>query len=194
MKIEKLDGNKVKVDVTSDDLLNLNLNVDSLTPDSPELHAFLFQIMEKVKKETGFNPYSGQIVVEATPTGEGITLMVTRIGRQLQKKKTSYKKVRAVKKVPAREDRVYAFEVFDELCEAVKAADEALFLHGALYEYRKVHYLILENIDDRAHALFSEFCTRWMYPAHFRYFLEEHAKRVAHGDSLQTLVRGIKNL
>ena len=79
MKIEKIEANKIKVSLSELDLIDMNINVKSLTPDSPRLHNFLYEIMEKVKAETGFNPYSGQVVVEATPHDDGITLTVTKL-------------------------------------------------------------------------------------------------------------------
>ena len=72
MRIEKLNKDKIKVTLTTAELINLDIDVKRLSPDSKELHTFLFHIMETIREETGFNPYNGQVVVEATPSQDGI--------------------------------------------------------------------------------------------------------------------------
>lgn len=63
MRIEKLNKDKIKVTLTTAELINLDIDVKRLSPDSKELHTFLFHIMETIREETGFNPYNGQVVV-----------------------------------------------------------------------------------------------------------------------------------
>ena len=91
MRIEKLNNDKVVVTLTTADLTTLDIDIKQLSPNSKELHTFLFHIMETIHKETGFNPYSGQVVVEATPSSEGITILVSRLN-------TAAKKVRILRK------------------------------------------------------------------------------------------------
>ncbi len=56
MRIEKLNKDKIKVTLTTAELINLDIDVKRLSPDSKELHTFLFHIMETIREETGFNP------------------------------------------------------------------------------------------------------------------------------------------
>ncbi|MGN0107001.1 MAG: adaptor protein MecA, partial [Hominilimicola sp.] len=49
MRIEKLNNDKIKVTLTASDLINLNIDVKQLEPDSQELHTFLFHIMETIR-------------------------------------------------------------------------------------------------------------------------------------------------
>ena len=67
MKIEKIDSNHIKITVDSLDFDIFNIELSSLTPDSPQLHTFLFSMMQQAQHETGFNPYNGQILIEAVP-------------------------------------------------------------------------------------------------------------------------------
>ena len=60
MRIEKLNKDKIKVTLTTAELINLDIDVKRLSPDSKELHTFLFHIMETIREETGFNPYNGR--------------------------------------------------------------------------------------------------------------------------------------
>lgn len=53
MRIEKLNKDKIKVTLTTAELINLDIDVKRLSPDSKELHTFLFHIMETIREETG---------------------------------------------------------------------------------------------------------------------------------------------
>ena len=52
MRIEKLNKDKIKVTLTTAELINLDIDVKRLSPDSKELHTFLFHIMETIREET----------------------------------------------------------------------------------------------------------------------------------------------
>ena len=41
--------------------------------------------METIREETGFNPYNGQVVVEATPSQDGISILVKRLNKGIKK-------------------------------------------------------------------------------------------------------------
>lgn len=51
MRIEKLNKDKIKVTLTTAELINLDIDVKRLSPDSKELHTFLFHIMETIRKK-----------------------------------------------------------------------------------------------------------------------------------------------
>ena len=109
LKIEKIEINKIKVTLSALDLIDMNISVKSLTPDSPVLHGFLHDVMEMVKAETGFNPYSGQVMVEATPSDDGIVLMVTKLSEE-KKKKPKNVRVAGYRKI------TYRFRHFENIC------------------------------------------------------------------------------
>jgi negative regulator of genetic competence, sporulation and motility len=62
VRIEKLNKDKIKVTLTTAELINLDIDVKRLSPDSKELHTFLFHIMETIREETGFNIYSFKFI------------------------------------------------------------------------------------------------------------------------------------
>ena len=54
MRIEKLNKDKIKVTLTTAELINLDIDVKRLSPDSKELHTFLFHIMGNDKGRNRF--------------------------------------------------------------------------------------------------------------------------------------------
>lgn len=64
--------------LTNGDLDFFDLSPESFGPKSEELHRFLFVLMETVRDETGFDPFEGQVVVEASRTKDGVHLSICR--------------------------------------------------------------------------------------------------------------------
>ena len=122
MQIEKEDSNKIRIILKPIDLAEMNVSIENLKPDSPQLHNFLYEIMERVREETGFNPYAGQIVVEALPIGEGMILTVTRISQQKKTAVPPKAKIRRVKAVindkSKKKSTAFVFDSFDDFCSA----------------------------------------------------------------------------
>ena len=80
------------------DLELFDLSPDSFEPKSVDLHRFLFILMETVREETGFDPYDGQVVVEASRVDGGIHLSISKVGRSKRKiSRAEFNKVKRVR-------------------------------------------------------------------------------------------------
>ena len=195
MRIEKLEMNKIKVTVFPVDLMDMNVSISNLKPDSPQLHNFLFEIMEKVKEETGFNPYAGQIMVEASPVGDCIELVVTKINNnQKEEPKKVTRKVKAVLKNKEIKKEVYFFNTFDDLCEALKELENESLLNAECYEIEKKYALSIKIKSATEENILREFCCSMDNKKLSSVFLSEHAKKIASGESLAKMAEGIKSL
>lgn len=184
MKIEKLEMNRVRVTLYAPDLIDMDINIKSLIPGSAKLHGFLYEIMERVRVETGFNPYRGQVVVEASPEADRIVLTVTRVSDAPR----APKKVRAVcrtKKI------TYRFETFEHVCELFSNSSPEIFSTGGLYEYSDCFYMILQK--DAAPSI-CEFGTARAANQISESFLAEHGRLLAEGERLAAMAEGVRNL
>ena len=191
MKIEKIEANKIKVSLSALDLIDMNINVKSLTPDSPRLHNFLYEIMEKVKAETGFNPYSGQVVVEATPHDDGITLTVTKLVLdEVPVKKRRPKNIR-VSSHKVASKLTYSFSSFEDVCNLFLINNAEDFSSGKLYEYLENFYMVIPKNDSLQIHEFGDCCGKLSLS---ETFLAEHGKLHAKGESLVNMARGVQNL
>ena len=80
LRIKKISNDKIVVQLTDSDLEYFDVDIDNATPQSTDLHKFLFEVMELVKSETGFDPYNGgQVVVEAAMSQNGMSLTISKI-------------------------------------------------------------------------------------------------------------------
>jgi len=199
MRIEKLDSGKIKVTLTTADLDNLDIDLKHLSPDSQELHTFLFNIMETIKEETGFNPYTGQVVVEATSSDNGMSLLVSKMNVQNNKiTKTQFDKATAVKvklKHPS-ETEIFYFDNFDDLCFALKEINTKSLMAGNLYKLNNTYCFTIINKSEHSLCIntMSEFSAKKSaYPLQITY-IREHGKLIAKGNELVNMVKNIRQL
>ena len=187
LKIEKIEINKIRVTLSALDLIDMNVSVKSLTPDSPMLHGFLHEVMEKVKAETGFNPYSGQVMVEATPSDDGIVLIVTKLSEEKKKKPKGIRVTghRSASKI------TYRFRHFENVCNAFLHTDSKKFEKASLYEYMDNFYIVIHK---GLVAGMSEFGDARDAVSLSESFLEEHGKLHAKNESLVNMAEGVKEL
>lgn len=200
MRIEKLADNKIKVTLTSADLTHMDIKIEQLTPNSKELHTFLFNVMETIREETGFNPYNGQVVVEATPIKDGLSIMVSKIAEAKQPiTREQFKRIKSIK--PKKKQNtvkfsLYYFDDFDVLCDALVNIEEKALKNSELYK-RSDRYCLMVKKDAafaKSHYILSEFSVKnsghIVLPNH----IMEHWTFVASRESLLNMVRGIIGL
>lgn len=199
MRIEKLNDDNIKVTLTTSDLINLDIDVNTLSPDSKELHTFLFHIMETIREETGFNPYKGQVVVEASPSRDGMSIMIRRMctsGKKITREQ--FKKAVGVnaKLKQTAKPRLFYFSSFDDLCAAMLELGEDELLSCRLYKLNSTYCFVVENNDkfSRCLSVMSEFSARQSeHPMQMNY-IKEHGCLVAKGSDLVNMTDRIRNL
>lgn len=197
MRIEKLNNDKIKVTLTTRDLTSLDVKIEQLRPDSRELHLFIFKIMERIQKETGFNPYNGQIVVEAMPEKDGIAIMVSKLNNRFVNDKNRIKRIKAVRAVGIKyRTRIFYFENMDSVIGALSLAQSELLLSGKLYKAEGYYCLVVNESEKFRQSinLISEYAIHRPEMKVSRVFLKEHAKLIAEKESLRNMAEGIKGL
>lgn len=198
MRIERLAVNRVRVTVTSADLEGFNMNIEQLRPNSKELHMFLFNVMETIREETDFNPYNGQVVVEAMPSSEGISIVVSKIHdgavRNPVKARGRIKSVTPhIKKRPP---LIFFFREMDDLCGALARIDREALLKSALYRADKGYFFIIGNVsrNSEAFGVLAEFSSRQVRRSLQESFIREHYDVVAEAEDLAKMAEGVRTL
>lgn len=198
MRIERLAVNRVRVTVTSAELEGFNMNVEQLRPNSRELHSFLFNIMETIREETDFNPYNGQVVVEAMPSSDGISIIVSKIhdGAVRIPHKTSGRIKSVTPHIKKSPPAIFFFEETDDLCGALVRTDKKALLQGALYKDEKGYFLILKNIHryPKSEGVLLEFASRQVRRKLQESFICEHCKLIAETEQLADMAKKIEEL
>ena len=118
MRIKKISGNEVTVYLDTHDLEYFNFKTENGIPEEKEINEFLFDLMELVHNETGFDPYKGgRVMVEAIHSEHGMRLNICRIGGRSGKKLTreQFERVKNVRAAKRSSSEKLSVEEYDEL-------------------------------------------------------------------------------
>ena len=206
VQIEKLEDNKIQVILTTADLTSMNIDINSLSGESVELNAFLFNIMERIKEETGFNPYGGQVLMEAMPIGDdGISILVSKVHSHSGRiTRTQFKRIRSVRaKTEEKEDidpearsEVFYIETFDDVCAALSELSLKTLAVSSLYKMESMYGFLAVKTAKTARdiELLSEFSYRQSYYPLQEVYIREHGELIAAGKRLVSMAKGVKEL
>lgn len=150
MKIEKLNEDKIKITLSTDDLAERNIDIQSFIYNSPESQDLFWDMMQEAEQKYGFNVDESMIYVEASASGSGIfTLTVTKTTGSLNiptsKTKAKFKKgnFKLKRKVTSiqQENSIYIFSSFEDICEFCNAVDCSKIGTNSLYKLNDQYYL-----------------------------------------------------
>lgn len=146
MKIEKLNENKIKITFTIDDLEEKNIDLYSFMHNTPETQELFWDILNKAEKECGFNVDNSMICVEASTLGGGnFVLIVTKTNEKpmIHSQSLSNKKLKLKRKnIPViKQENIYQFASFDDLCEYTKTINLRGIKQNSLYSMNGFYYL-----------------------------------------------------
>ncbi len=186
MKIIRLEQDKIKVILSESDLMDMNIDIESLAPNSPELSVFLRAVIDEVKKETDFSLENGQVTVEATTYCGGIVLM-------LSKSKLKDKgKIKGVRVSGKKESTIFEFGDFDDLSGMLLNTEKRYILAMRLYSYKDRFYLAIPK--NSVPFLVYEFSLNNKKSAVSESVLAEYGSFLADGNKLFCMAKGLKKI
>ena len=185
MKIVRLTPDRVRVFLSECDLSEMQIDIGGLTPDSPRLDVFLRNILEEVKRETGFSLGDGRVLAEATPEENGIVLDLSHIP---EGKRTA----RDVTKPAKKESMVFEFSSFDTLSELLKHISAHNLLNMRLYSLKGNFYMAVPK--RRVPALMYEYSLKSNKSSVAEIKLSEHGRFIAGGYRLMHMGAMLKKI
>ena len=160
MRFEKVNDDKIKITLTTDDLLANNVDLHDIMSDSLDSQNLFFGILKEAEKEVNFVTKNYLVRIETFAiTGNKFILTVTRFlpSKDIipDKFKTiPQKKVYARRKVVNIDSNnfIYSFSSFDEFCSFCeyykKTFKNTNFADKiVLYEFNNTYYLVVSDID-----------------------------------------------
>lgn len=183
MKIVKLEADRIKVVLCEDDLKDMKIDADSLSPGSPELGRFLREVIAAVKVQTGFSADDGQMLVEATQTDGGMVLLLSKSGDEKSRITPPQKKYEMV---------VFEFLTFDNLLGMIKNVSPLYLLNMRLYTYHNKFYLAVPR--RRIPILIYEYSFKNRKSPIAETILAEYGRLLAGGYRLMGMAAGLKKL
>lgn len=180
MKIVKLEGDRVKVILSPNDLEEMDISAEEINPNSPEISDFMSEILKIVKEETGFSLENGQVIVEATTFGMGVILVFSKIKRD-RKNNCGVKMGERV---------AFEFYGFDDLIGMLKNVSYADILDMKLYQYKNSFFVTVPK--GSVPILIYEYSLNNQNSAVAESILSEYGKYLADGKRILGMVLEIK--
>ena len=204
MRIERISHNKIKVTLSFDDLEKWDIDIESLSYNSPEAQEMFWNMMKRAEVETGFYVDDSQLIIEAMPLErEGFVIVVTRVDddddfesiHKYIKNKFRKSELRVKKKSKKISSTllIYTFEEFDDICAASMRLMDIYIGDSSLYKYKSQYYLVLtrncsfSNNPETIETLLSEYGQKLTHCSIQEGFLNEHGTMIIESDALEIL-------
>lgn len=166
MKFEKINKDKIKVTINTDDLNQKDIDFHSFMSDSDESQSLFLDVLDIAERDFDFSTKNYNLKVETVALSDEIfILIITRIfdgdvsnshltNSNINKPKISRKKPNISSSM------IYKFSSFDDFCNFVNMLDNILKLDykkiskdSMLYLYNDTYYLIFLNINTKFYDL-----------------------------------------
>ena len=205
MKIEKLNENKIRITLNTQDLAEKNIDFHSFMSNSKESQNLFLDMLNEAEKRVGFVTKDYKIRIEALAMSDGnFILTITRFNTKIETDTQSLKnkKVRIKRKnlnINSNE-LLYCFENFDDFCNFSSVISKidgfSTFAKSViLYLYKDNYYLSFSNINNEheniklLYTLITEFGTYVYNCDLFNKILSEHGKIVIKNNAIKTCIK-----
>lgn len=203
MKIERIDDNKIKVEINSEDVKHWNVNIKKLSDNTPEAQNLFWYAVKQAEKQLDFSVGTSKLLVEAIPLeNDGFIMIITKIGlsgiaemaasiKEINFKNAEIKIKKLSPKIKRESCAVYKFASFDDLCTAAGEIYPLFIGSSRVYKHRDEFYIKLKpsdvfgfyEIDNKL----SEFSSRCVRPELVAGYLEEHGETLIGFDAVEAL-------
>lgn len=207
MKFEKINKDKIKVTLNSDDLSKNCIDFHSFMSNSDETHSLFLDVLDKAEKDYGFSTKNYNLKVETVALSDGnFILTITRaLDSDAENKSDTYvrKKLRVNRKLPKdfSSSVVYKLSSFDDFCSLTNAIYtnplidiKSICKDSFLYSYNNSYYLVFKEINSSAglkilFSLITEFATYVDSSYSFIAKLHENGKIIFEHNAIQNCIK-----
>lgn len=212
MRIKKISDDKIVVQLTDTELERFVPEIKGKVPQASDLHKFLFEVMELVRSETGFDPYhGGQVVVEAAAYPDGMSLVISKIKTKRRMTRDEFAEVKAIRVKtsesrqrrahgrPRRkkvcENTVFIFDNFSDFESAVTVLGDINFSQSRLFRRRNSYALsVSRKLGERECNILSEYALKTVRNDICAYNISEMWNKVADGNELAEMAKNLRDM
>ncbi len=222
MKIEQIAPDKVKVTLSDADLVDMEIDPTCFLSDTNALNGFIVELMHEIYEKTDFNPYHGNIKMEAQSETGGMTILLSKTNSAFpmpDKGKPGIKGIMAVSEVRTRRLRkapekkkiknirvikpgstpksmqTFIFSDFENVCAALMRMSPSVTEISEFYRMDEVYALLIPTNAGCLDdiAMVMEFADGVRRAIVFEH-IREHGELIAKGTKLSSMAEGIKKL
>lgn len=161
MQIEKLNNNKLKVVLNTNDLAENNIDLNSFMANSLESQELFFDILDFAEENLDFDVENSKLIVESISLSNNIFIFtITKLNNTKDTSSSHY---------------VYCFDDFNQihqLLSILKSKDKF-----KIYTYNNKYFLIVDKTFS-CNNIIDEFCYQKINSYYLENILIEHGKNV----------------
>ena len=190
MELKLISENKLKITLTNEDMAALDITYEDMNYyGDTSTKRVLWEILDKAKRQTGFDAASGGVVIQVQEKkNEGVLIFVTKTESQKSEQYPTYAKSYRKNYIPGTKKKrlLYMFESSDHLFEACRQL--MIVGYGGksdIFADDDKYYLYIEDNREQCLDMISEYGFFINNPF-FSFYLDEHAKKIISADAVQT--------
>lgn len=205
MKFEKLNENKIRITLNTQDLIDKNIDFHSFMSNSKESQNLFLDMLEEAEKKVGFVTKDYKLRIEALAMSDGnFILTITRFGKSsesaVKPSKPGNLKIKRKNLDMTSKQLIYKFRTFDDFCNFSNFISKInnsynIAKSTVLYAYQNAYYLCFNNINidhpciKQLYTLITEFGTYVDNSEIFSRKLTECGKVVIKNNAIKTCVK-----
>jgi len=163
VQIKKINNNKLKVILSSRDLNEKNIDIDSFLSNSIESQDLFFEILDLAEEEYDFNIEDNKAVVETISLDNNIfVLTITKLKTNFESTYTTPSKI-------------YCFENIDDVFNIYSYLDKD---NTYIYELANSYYLLINNVTNNIENILTEYSVPIKNSCILEQILIEHGKKI----------------
>lgn len=188
MRIERVDENKIKIEIDAGDIRAWNVDIKNFTENTPEAQDMFWYALKQAERDVDFRVGKSQLMVETLPAADnGFTMLVSKIKNEEEIAEALMKTGKRIKQTEFRIQRrrkastllrIFRFEDFESLCDGVREIYELYIGESRLLKYQGSFYLELKPRDTfglfELENVLSEFSDKVTNPQVLQGVLNEH--------------------
>ncbi|MEC1521518.1 genetic competence negative regulator [Neobacillus niacini] len=193
MRLERLTVNKIKIFLTSDDLLERGLSKDDIWKDSIKWHQLFHDMLEEASEEFDVE-IQGSVAVEIFSLQAQGMIMIITVDDYIEDEEVLFDGfVEMQVRVEGCENLLYQFESIEDIIALSHRLFALKVCGGSLYSYNNRYYLNMNNIDSSIIEKIAAFLSEYGNPSILStHLLEEYGKRIVEGKAVETIQKYFK--
>lgn len=193
MRLERLTANKIKIFLTSDDLMDRGLSKEDMWKDSSKWNQLFHDMLEEASMEFDVDIHGSVAVEIFSLQAQGMIMIITVDEYKLDDEALHDGFIEMQVRVGGFEKLLFVFEEFEEIISVSKRLSFAGLFGGSIFSMNDRYYLLMDQSDaeknERAACLLSEFGHASILSPHI---LAEYGKAIVKNNAVETILHYFK--
>lgn len=178
MEIIRVDNEKIKIILSSDDMIKLGITADELDYSNITTRNVIKELLEKAGKETGINVRADRLYISIFPASDGGCEMFIKCHNRTSSEETEFYGLKHYGKTHSFSLTVLNFDELHLLCQ--RLANDGIKLNSSLFVNSGGNYILILKPNEKIPSYIQNRDKYTEFPA----YLEEYGKCLTFNDNI----------